>query len=116
MELYDWSTIPAHEAPPGVVRRGFVTPHVLLVHHTLAPGVVVAEHRHPFEQVVSVLQGELVYTVDGHRYHARGGMVLNIPPDALHGAEVVGSEPAVTIAVFAPPRGDYAHLTHHQQR
>ncbi len=60
MKVYEWARIPSEETRRGVVRRGFATPSVMLVHHELAPGMEIKPHRHPFEQVVYILSGDVV--------------------------------------------------------
>jgi quercetin dioxygenase-like cupin family protein len=114
MKVYEWPKIPSEEMRPGIVRRGFATPEVLLVLHESQPGAEVSAHRHPFEQVVYVLEGEVVFVVDGTRHRTPPGSVFCIPPDALHHMEVLGNQTARTLAIFAPPRPDYLHLTAYQ--
>jgi quercetin dioxygenase-like cupin family protein len=63
------------------------------------------EHRHPHEQTVNVLEGELELTCDGHAYRLTPGEVFVIPPEAPHSGR------ALTVCrvldVFAPIREDY---------
>ena len=111
MRTYQWSSLPDEEIRRGVVRRAFATPHLMIVHHDLHPGMETRPHSHPFEQVVCVLEGEVVFTVDSVAHVTPAGTVFCIPAGATHFAAVPGNQIARTLDIFAPPRSDYAHLT-----
>lgn len=62
-------------------------------------------HKHPHEQTLYCLKGEVILSVDGveHRIPAGGSMLLlgNVP----HGARF--EVPSVVIDTFSPPREDF---------
>jgi quercetin dioxygenase-like cupin family protein len=72
----------------------------------LAPGAVVAEHRHPQEQLGICVTGSVTFTVgDETRQLGPGGTwraLSNVP----HGV-TAGPDGAVVIDVFAPIRDDW---------
>ena len=70
---------------------------------------VVAEHRHPTEQVGIVLSGTLTFTVGGEKQDLRAGDTYVIPANVPHDA-VAGPEGTVVIDVFAPPRADWTRF------
>lgn len=68
-------------------------------------GASFPEHRHPHEQIVNVLEGELELTVDGMVHRMTPGTVYVIPPDVPHSGRAVTNCRALDI--FAPTREDY---------
>ena len=65
---------------------------VLQVRVDLAPGVAFGRHRHPGEEIVYVIEGELQYEIEGRRpVTLKAGEVLFIPDGAIHAAKNVGS-------------------------
>jgi len=115
MKVYNWEKIPDEKVREGVIRRGFGTPNVMLVYHELHPGMETKPHSHTFEQVVYIMKGTVVFTVDGVRHSTCAGDVFCIAPGETHFAEVTDTKVAITLDVFAPPREDYQHLVSHQK-
>jgi mannose-6-phosphate isomerase-like protein (cupin superfamily) len=73
-----------------------------------------APHDHPFDQLSFVLDGKMEFEVEGETFNVGPGEVLVIPPDAAHTARALGTETALSLDIFAPPREDYLHLAAHQ--
>ncbi len=113
--LYNWDTLDKEVVRKGVERAGFRGDDVLLVMNWLEPGMDVNPHSHPFEQVVYIVQGNVIFTIGDEKMEAGPGSVIRIPPDVVHYAEPVGDEPALNLDVFAPIREDYRHLVDYQQ-
>ncbi len=110
MKVYNWAKLPSEEARRGVVRCAFQSPDVMIVHHFLHPGMETKPHVHDFDQVVTILDGECSFTVDGVKHVTKAGDVFNIPKGSPHFAEVTGKKVVETLDLFVPPRKDYAHL------
>ena len=94
------------EIVPGVRIRTLWGDSVMLSLVESDPHADVPEHSHPHEQGGLVLEGEFEMTIGGERRALRRGMSYVIPggvPHALHG----GSERALVLDVFSPPREDY---------
>jgi mannose-6-phosphate isomerase-like protein (cupin superfamily) len=105
-----WDDIPGESARGGVYRRGFGTDQVLLVMHDLDPDMDLSPHRHEFDQIAVIVEGEAIYHV-GDRDNVVGpGSVLLIPAGVEHYIEPTGSTPVKNLDVFAPCREDYRHL------
>jgi quercetin dioxygenase-like cupin family protein len=68
-------------------------------------GAPFAEHHHPHEQVVNVLEGELELVVEGSTHRLVPGQVFVIPPHARHHGRAITS--CRVLDVFAPVRDDY---------
>ena len=71
---------------------------------TIAPGRDggLAE-THPGDQVVFVVEGEAIVTVEGTAHQARAGACVLIPAGALHHVRNPGSQPVFFLSVYAPP-------------
>ena len=113
--LYNWDSLDRETVRKGVERAGFRGDDVLLVMNWLEPGMDVNPHSHPFEQVVYIVQGRVVFHVGEDTMEAGPGSIIRIPPDVVHYAEPIGDEPALNLDVFAPIREDYRHLVAYQQ-
>jgi quercetin dioxygenase-like cupin family protein len=70
---------------------------------TFAPGAEAPRHVHEEEQIVIVLEGELVFDLDGEVRTLRKGDVAVIPSWVPHGAWTTDSH-CLEIDVFSPPR------------
>jgi quercetin dioxygenase-like cupin family protein len=68
-------------------------------------GARFAEHHHPHEQIVNVLEGELELVVEGATYRLVPGQVFVIPPNASHHGQAITN--CRVLDVFAPVREDY---------
>lgn len=68
-----------------------------------APGLVLAEHAHPFDVTAQVASGEMWLTHGGATRHLRAGDTFEVPRDALH-AERYGAEGTVVWVGRRHPR------------
>jgi|SRR5688572_16484573 len=72
----------------------------------LAPGVSSARHWHPGEEIVYVLEGELIYEVEGRPpVTLKAGDVLFIPARTIHLARNVGRVPGAELATYVIEKG-----------
>ena len=84
----------------------------------LDPGAVAAEHSHENEQLGIVLRGTIDFRVGDERRELGPGGTWCIPANTPHEA-TAGSEGAIVIDVFSPPREDFrglASLAHRAPR
>ena len=72
----------------------------------LDPDTVLPEHSHENEQLGIVLRGSLTFRVGSEERLLGPGETWRIPPNTPHFART-GSQGAVVIDVFAPPREDW---------
>jgi quercetin dioxygenase-like cupin family protein len=68
-------------------------------------GAHVPLHSHPNEQLTYVLEGALLFRIDGREFTVRAGEVLTIPPNMPH--EAFALEDTVDLDIFNPPRQDW---------
>jgi len=115
IQHYHWDELPAEAVRPGVKRAGFRGDDVLLVMNWLQPGMQTRPHRHPFEQIVYVVQGKMRFVVGDEVIEADAGSVIRVPPDVEHYGEPIGDEPVLNLDVYSPFREDYRHLVEYQR-
>ncbi len=113
--LYNWDSLDREIVRKGVERAGFRGDDVLMVMNWLEPGMDLNPHSHPFEQVVYIVQGRVIFHVGDESIEAGPGSLIRIPPDVVHYGEPVGDEPAMNLDIFSPIREDYRHLVDYQQ-
>ena len=64
------------------------------------PGSAGTSHVHLGEEIVYVLGGKAIFTVDGQDYQVEKGDCFLIPPEVEHPARVVGDENWVAVAAY----------------
>ena len=72
----------------------------------LKPNAVVPEHRHDNEQLGLVIQGSLIFTIDGETRELGPGGTWKILANRPHQV-TVGPKGAVVVDVFSPIRSDW---------
>lgn len=68
-------------------------------------GASFAEHDHPHEQVIHLLEGDFEVTVDGETHLMKAGDVAIVPPHARHRGTAITA--CRILDAFAPVRDDY---------
>ena len=70
------------------------------------PGVVVAKHTHPGEEVTVVLEGTLLLEVAGKpAMTVKAGQGFTVPGGVVHGAKNTGSGPVKLVATYIVMKG-----------
>lgn len=104
MSVHRLDALPTRELFPGFTARLVHTPLVTQSFVDCTAGAAFPEHRHPQEQTVIVLEGELELTVNGETHRLTPGMVYAIPGNVPHaGRAIVTSK---VLDVFSPVRED----------
>lgn len=80
--------------------------HITLGVIELDPGSIVPEHSHDNEQLGICVSGSVVFRVGDESRELRAGGTWSIPGNVPHEVHV-GSDGAVVIDVFVPPRDDW---------
>lgn len=104
MPFYDLATLPTRPLFPGLNAKLVHTPRLTHSFVDVDEGAPFPEHKHPHEQVVAVLDGELELVVDGVAHRLTPGTVFVIPPDTPHSGR--GVTRCRVLDVFAPTRED----------
>lgn len=75
-----------------------------LTETSLPPGLGAPPHVHvEHEEAFYVLDGRIVFTVEGEAVHAAPGDFILVPRGASHGFDIEGTEPARFLCIFSPP-------------
>ena len=71
-----------------------------------APGAAFGKHTHPGEEIIYVLEGSLVYEVEGKPpVTLKAGDVLFIPAGTVHAAKNVGGSTGSELATYVVEKG-----------
>ncbi|HEX5188019.1 MAG TPA: cupin domain-containing protein [Streptosporangiaceae bacterium] len=91
------------EFVPGLGFRPVLGQRAMTNFVSFAPGAVAPQHVHEEEQIVVILEGEMVFDLDGDVRTMRKGDVAVIPAWVPHGAWTVDTH-CEELDVFCPPR------------
>jgi quercetin dioxygenase-like cupin family protein len=105
MPLITLDTLPVREIFPGLRARLVHTDRVSHSWVEIDEGATFPEHRHPHEQIVSVIEGTLELIVAGTPHLLTPGRVFVIPPDVPHAGRAHTA--CRVLDTFAPVREDY---------
>jgi quercetin dioxygenase-like cupin family protein len=73
-----------------------------LIDMLVPPGGGPPPHRHDFEEMFHVLEGEVEVLFRGAKSTARAGETVNIPANALHAFKNVSNKPARLLCMVSP--------------
>lgn len=91
---------------PGVEMRAMHGDRMTLVFFLLQTDGTIPEHRHPHEQMGTVLSGTIELTIDGQKKTLSKGEAWHIPSDVVHSGRCLAG-PAEVIEIFSPVREDF---------
>src|SRR5580700_9109865 len=77
-----------------------------LIDMHVPPGGGPPSHRHDFEEMFSVLDGEVEVTFRGESIRARVGETINVPANGPHGFRNAGQGPSRLLCLCAPAGQD----------
>jgi quercetin dioxygenase-like cupin family protein len=103
----DWSEQEFSEVRPGIFGATVHTPQLTATLYRYGAGSSWEEHRHPQDQITTVLEGAIDFIVDGRPVRLTAGQLAALPGGTPHSATVPESAAAVSLNVFthreAPP-------------
>ncbi len=99
------ASLPDFNPFPGYVGKIVHGDTMTVVHWEIKAGHAIAEHSHPHEQIVNMIQGEFELVLDGQPIHLRPGDVLVIPGGVPHSGRAITD--CRIIDVWHPTRDDY---------
>ena len=73
-----------------------------LIDMHVPPGGGPPPHRHDFEEMFSILEGEIEFTFRGAKSVARAGETVNIPANAPHNFRNTSERPARMLCMCSP--------------
>ena len=77
-----------------------------LIDMHVPPGGGPPRHRHDFEEMFTVLEGEVEVTFRGERVTARAGQTVNVPANAPHSFRNVSDRPTRLLCMCCPAGQD----------
>jgi quercetin dioxygenase-like cupin family protein len=86
------------EVRPGIFGATVDTPQLTVTVYRYGPDSSWEEHQHPEDQVTTVLEGEIDFTVAGELVRMSAGQTATLPGGTPHSAHVAHT--AVTVNVF----------------
>lgn len=81
---------------------------------TSAPGKGADKHRHPYEEIFVILEGQIEVIVDGELELVSGGSIRVIPPLAWHEFKNRGERPCLMVNIHNSAQliqEDWAEIT-----
>jgi len=106
-QITTWDEFPTVEYVPGVFRQAVSGEKVMLTRIVYRGEVTVAEHSHPAEQLMLIVEGRLWAKVGDETSEVGPGSLLIIPSDAVHAFRKLSDEDVVFYEAFAPIRLEY---------
>jgi len=102
MDLARWQT--GRDGPPSedALRRDLEARGFRVTRYVYAPGTVFQPHTHEMDKIDAVVSGRFRMSMHGLSVVLEAGDWLAVPRGTLHGAEVVGSEPVVSLDATRP--------------
>ncbi len=90
----------------GVTRRILAyNDNLMLTEHSLEKGAILPDHKHPHEQLVYLLKGEVTVELGAERLKMVTGDSLIIPSEVNH--KVTALTKSLALDIFSPARQDY---------
>ncbi len=105
MPVHRWNQAEREQMNPSVVRQVLHGQNITIARLELKKGAVVPEHHHINEQIANVLEGVIVFHIEGQDITVGPGESMVVPPNVPHKVTVV--EDAVVYDVFSPIREDW---------
>lgn len=72
----------------------------------MCPTAAARPHRHDFEEMFTILEGEIEFTFRGEKYTVRAGATVNIPANAPHNFRNISGAPARMLCMCTPAGQD----------
>ena len=98
--------LPGLQIAKGINARVVTGKTVTVLHVIIDAGAILPEHSHHHEQVVNLLEGELVLTVDGKEHRMSEGDVMLLAPNVVHSGHALSR--CKVVDVFHPIREDFS--------
>jgi quercetin dioxygenase-like cupin family protein len=105
MEHYTWEELDKEILSPTIARRIITGEKAMVAQVFLVKGAVVPEHKHESEQITYILEGALLFEIDGKEILVGKGQVLRIPSWKPHKATAL--EDTLDLDIFSPIREDW---------
>ena len=105
MEHYTWDEMEKEVMNDKLARRFVTGEKAMLAQIFLKKGALVPTHQHESEQITYILEGALLFRLEGKEVTVGEGQVMLIPSNVPHSAEAL--EDTLDLDVFSPIRQDW---------
>jgi quercetin dioxygenase-like cupin family protein len=105
MQVQRWNTTEVEQMNDSIGRQVLHGQNITVSRLILKKGGVVPVHHHINEQITTVMEGRLMFLMDGKEVVLEAGESLVIPPNVPHRVDVL--EDSIALDVFAPVREDW---------
>jgi len=105
MEYQTWESVPLEVMSDMISRKVISGDKAMVAQVFLKKGAVVPEHHHESEQITYILEGALIFEIEGKEIVVHKGEVLSIPSNVPHRA--VALEDTLDLDIFSPIRVDW---------
>src|SRR5215831_17370536 len=105
MLVQRWNETESEQLSPTISRQVVHGEQITIAKIVLKKGAFVPEHSHHNEQISTILEGSLLFRMEGKEINLQQGESLVIAPHVPHSAEAL--EDCVALDVFAPLRDDW---------
>lgn len=109
IKIHRWSEIKEEQLTPLLTRQMISTDKQTVAIVRLKKGCVVPEHHHEPEQITSIIDGALEFTIDNQKIVLRKGESMVIPSHVPHAA--VALEDTLDLDIFSSVRWDWVNGT-----
>jgi quercetin dioxygenase-like cupin family protein len=89
--IADWDEREFAEVRPGITAATVETEQLTVTLYRYGPGSAWEEHRHPEDQVTTVLEGAIEFSVEGRAVTLSAGQLVMLPGGVPHAANVPAS-------------------------
>ena len=97
MQIEHWDEIRDGVLSENNMRRKLRGRGYTVSRYVYPPGTFFPEHEHAVDKIDGVLSGRFRLTLQGREVILEAGDCLRVPRGALHSAEVVGSDPVISL-------------------
>ncbi len=87
---------PTHE----IIRSAFENDDLQSEMETLEPGDYQTDHRHPFEEVRQIMEGQLLLNISGNKLLLRPGDRIEIPANTRHSVKCDGGARCISLIAY----------------
>jgi quercetin dioxygenase-like cupin family protein len=105
MEHYTWDAMEKEVMSEHIGRKIISGEKAMVAQVFLKKGAVVPEHSHESEQITYIMEGALLFQLEGKEVLVSAGQVLRIPSWVPHRAVAV--EDTLDLDIFSPIRQDW---------
>ena len=82
------------------ITRQYLTEGLEVFEEVYQPQQVVIEHRHPFCEVRTLVEGEMLFNIAGNQFLLRPGDRVEIPANTKHTHTAQGNQPCVCLVGY----------------